>query len=308
LTVGEGLHKLWSTMQIGERGVFFYPDGLTSREVVAFARRLEALGYSALWLPEAGGRDPFVTAARILDHTDTLIVATGIANLYARDAMAMKAAQLTLAEQSGGRFLLGVGVSHRLLVEDIRGHVYGPPLAAMKAFLDRFDAATYGAVAPAERPPLVLAALGPKMLALARERADGAHPYMVTPEHTRDARKILGRDRLLLTEHKVHLERDLAKARAIARATPALAVGLSLPNYRNSLIRQGFAPADFEGGLSDRLVEALVALGDADAIDRRLREHVAAGADHVCIHPLHPEAKSEPDWPTLEALAPVNRR
>ena len=295
-------------MRIGQRGVFFYPDGLASREVVAFARRIEALGYSALWLPEAGGRDPFVTAAKILDHTDTLIVATGIANIYARDPMAMKAAQYTLAEQSDGRFLLGIGVSHRLLVEDIRGHHYGPPLAAMKTFLERYAAASYGAVAPVERPPLVLAALGPKMLELARQQADGAHPYMVTPEHTREARKILGADRLLCTEHKVYLESDLAKARAVARATPALAMGLSLPNYRNSLIRQGFAAKDFEKGLSDRLIEALVAMGDADAIDRRLREHLDAGADHVCIHPLHPEAKSEPNWPTLEALAPVNRR
>lgn len=295
-------------MRIGGRGVFFYPDGLTSREVVAFARRLEALGYSALWLPEAGGRDPFVTAARILDHTDTLVVATGIANIYARDAMAMKAAQYTLAEQSGGRFLLGIGVSHRLLVEDYRGHHYGPPVATMKAFLARYAAAGYGAVQPAERPPLLLAALGPKMLELAREQADGAHPYMVTPAHTREARRALGPDRLLCVEHKVHLEPDLAKARAIARATPALAMGLSLPNYRNSLIRQGFEEKDFEGGLSDRLIGALVAMGDADAIERRLQEHVAAGADHVCIHPLHPEAKSEPHWPSLEALAPANRR
>ena len=294
-------------MQIGGRGVFFYPDGLTSREAVAFARRIEALGYSALWLPEAGGRDPFVLAARLLDHTETLIVATGIANIYARDAVSMKAAQYTLAEQSGGRFLLGIGVSHRLLVEDIRGHAYGPPLAAMRAFLERYAAASFGAVAPAERPPVVLAALGPKMLELARERADGAHPYMVTPEHTRQARKILGPDRLLCTEHKVYLEKDLAKARAVARATPALSMGLSLPNYRNSLIRQGFEVHDFENGLSDRLIDALVAMGDAESIERRLSAHMNAGANHVCIQPLHPEAKSEPWWPTLEALAPVNR-
>lgn len=295
-------------MRLGGRGVFFYPDALTSREAVAFARRLEALGYSALWLPEAGGRDPFVLAAKLLDHTETLVVATGIANVYARDPMAMKAAQYTLAEQSGGRFLLGVGISHRLLVEDVRGHRYGPPLAAMRSFLDRYESAGFGAVAPTERPPIVLAALGPKMLELARARADGAHPYMVTPEHTRDARKRLGPDRMLCVEHKVFLETDRARALAVARATPALAVGLTLPNYRNSLLRQGFEAADFEPTLSDRLVEALVATGDADAIDRRLAEHEAAGADHVCIHPLHPEAKSEPWWPTLEALAPARRR
>jgi probable F420-dependent oxidoreductase len=294
-------------MQLGARGVFFYPDGLSSRETVAFARRLEALGYAALWLPEAGGRDPFVLAARLLDHTETLVVATGIANIYARDAVAMKAAQLTLAEQSNGRFLLGIGVSHRLLVEDVRGHRYGPPLTAMRRFLDRFDAATYGAVAPAERPPLLLAALGPKMLELARERADGAHPYMVTPAHTRDARKILGEGRLLCSEQKVYLEPDPAKARAVARRAPALAMGLTLPNYQQSLLRQGFEPKDFEAGLSDRLIDALVAHGDAAAIAQRLAAHDAAGADHVCLHPLHPEAKSEPHWPTLEALAPANR-
>lgn len=294
-------------MRIGRRGLFFYPDGLSSRELIAFARRLEALGYSALWLPEVGGRDPFVAAARILDHTETLVVATGIANLYARDPMAMKAAQYALAEQSGGRFLLGVGVSHKPLVEDLRGHAYGPPLAAMKDFLARHEAAVYGAVAPAERPPLVLAALGPKMLALARERADGAHPYMVTPEHTREARRILGPGKLLCVEHKVLLESDRARARAVARANPSLAVGLTLPNYRRSLVRQGFAASDFADGLSDRLIDALVASGDADAIERRLREHEAAGADHVCLHPLHPEAKSEPWWPSIEALAPIHQ-
>lgn len=295
-------------MRIGGRGVFFYPDGLSSREMIVFARRIEALGYSALWLPEVGGRDPFVAAARILDHTETLVVATGIANLYARDPMAMKAAQYALAEQSDGRFLLGVGVSHAPLVEGLRGHVYRAPLAAMQDFLARHEAAVYGAVAPAEPPPLLLAALGPKMLELARERADGAHPYMVTPEHTRAARRILGPGKLLCVEHKVLLEPDRAKARTVARANPALSVGLTLPNYRRSLLRQGFAPADFEAGLSDRLVDALVATGDADAIERRLGEHEAAGADHVCVHPLHPEAKSEPWWPSIEALAPILSR
>ena len=134
---------------LSARGLWFYPDGLSSDDAVAFAQRIEALGYSALWLPEAGGRDPFVLAARLLDHTERLVVATGVANLYARDALAMKAAQHTLAEQSGGRFLLGIGVSHRLLVEDMRGHEYGPPLATMRAYLDRFDAAGSGGPAPA---------------------------------------------------------------------------------------------------------------------------------------------------------------
>lgn len=294
-------------IELGARGVWFYPDALASDEVVAFARRVEALGYGALWLPEAGGRDPFALAARLLDHTDRLVVATGVANVYARDAHAMKAAQHTLAEQSGGRFLLGIGISHRLLVEDVRGHRYGPPLATMRAYLDALDAADYGAVAPRERPPRVLAALGPRMLALARERADGAHPYMVTPAHTREARAALGPARLLCVEQKVVLEADVARGRAIARASAAIAMGLTLPNYRRSLLRQGFAEADFgEDGPSDRVVDAVVAIGDASALDARVRAHSDAGATHVCVHPLHPEGRSEPHWPVLEALAPAH--
>lgn len=294
------------SFSLSGRGVWFYPDGLTSDETVAFAQRIESLGYTALWLPEAGGRDPFVLAARLLDHTQRLVVATGVANVYARDATAMKAAQHTLAEQSGGRFLLGIGISHRLLVEDVRGHTYGPPLATMRDYLDRLDAAGYGARPPAAAPPRVLAALGPKMLRLARERADGAHPYMVTPAHTREARAALGPRRLLCVEQKVVVDVDVEQARAVARESAALSMGLTLPNYRRSLLRQGLEDEDFEEGLSDRLVDAIVATGDADAVLARLDEHVDAGADHVCVHPLHPEGLSVPHWPTLEALAPAN--
>jgi probable F420-dependent oxidoreductase len=292
-------------MELNGRGVWFYPDGLTSDACVEFARRIEALGYSALWLPEAGGRDPFVLAARLLDHTESLVVATGVANVYARDAAAMKAAQHTLAEQSGGRFLLGIGISHRLLVEDVRGHRYGPPLTTMREYLDRFDAAGFGGMPPAEPPPTLLAALGPKMLELARDRADGAHPYMVTPEHTRRARAILGEGKLLCTEQKVVLEPDPTRALEIARSAAAISMGLTLPNYQRSLMRLGFDASDFENGPSDRVVEAVVAMGDAGALGARLDEHSAAGADHVCIHPLHPEGLSVPHWPTLEALAPA---
>ncbi|MFK7896394.1 MAG: TIGR03620 family F420-dependent LLM class oxidoreductase [Myxococcota bacterium] len=291
-------------MDLSAPGVWFYPDGLSSDGVVDFAKRIEEMGYSALWLPEAGGRDPFVLASRLLDHTDRLIVATGVANVYARDPMAMKAAQYTLAEQSGGRFLLGLGISHQLLVEDIRGHSYGKPVTSMRAYLDRFAAAQYGAVPPGEDPPTVLAALGPKMLGLAGERTAGAHPYMVTPEHTRGARDILGPDRLLCTEQKVLLESDRAKAFGIARAAQAISMGLMLPNYQNNLIRLGFDESDFEGGVSDRVIEALVAMGEGPALRARVDEHYAAGATHVCVHPFHPEGLSEPHWPTLEALAP----
>jgi probable F420-dependent oxidoreductase len=291
-------------MQLSGTGVWYYPDELPAAGAVEFARRIEALGYSALWLPEAGGRDPFVLAALLLASTQRLVVATGVANIYARDPMAMKAAQHALAEASGGRFLLGLGVSHRPLVEDLRGHVYGPPLAAMRSYLDRLDAAFYSGPAPGERPPRVLAALGPRMLALARERADGAHPYMVPPEHTARARAILGPDALLCTEQKVVLERDAGRARGIARRAAALSAGLTLPNYRRSLARLGYGEAEFAGGPSDRLVDAVVAWGDEQALAKRVRAHLDAGATHVCIHPLHPDDRRVPDWRALEALAP----
>lgn len=290
--------------QLSGRGVWFYPDGLSSDQTVEFAQRIESMGYTALWLPDASGRDVFALAARLLDHTERLVIASGVANIYARDPLAMKSAQLTLAEQSGGRFLLGIGISHRLLVEDVRGHSYGKPLSAMRQYLEGMAAAQYVGPAPAEEPPTVLAALGPKMLELARDAADGAHPYMVTPEHTRRAREILGPDKLLCTEQKVLLEPDHAKAMEIARSAAAISMGLTLPNYQNNLLRLGFTPEDFEGGVSDRVVEAVVAMGDASDLEARVAAHVDAGASHVCVHPLHPEGLSEPWWPTLEALAP----
>jgi probable F420-dependent oxidoreductase len=291
-------------VDLSRPGVWFYPDDLPADAVARFAQRVETLGYSALWLPEAGGRDPFALASWLLAHTQRLVVAIGVANIYARDPMAMKAAQCTLAEQSGGRFLLAIGVSHQPLVEGIRGHVYGPPLASMRAYLDRYGAAPYGGPPPATRPPLLLAALGPRMLALAAERADGAHPYMVPPEHTVRARALLGPDKWLCTEQKVVLERDASTARRIARESLAVSAGLSLPNYQRSLRRLGFTPADFEGGLSDRLIDAVVAWGDPHALAARVRAHYDAGATHVCLHPLHPEGKRIPDERLLEALAP----
>ena len=286
------------------RGIWFYPDGLTSDETVEFAQRLEALGYSALWLPDASGRDPFALAARLLDRTERLVIATGVANIYARDALAMRSAQLTLAEQSGGRFLLGIGVSHRLLVEDIRGHDYGKPVSTMRRYLESMATAHYVGMPPTEEPPTVLAALGPKMLELARDEASGAHPYMVTPDHTRSARSVLGPDKLLCTEQKVLLEPDRDAAMSIAREAAAIAMGLTLPNYQQNLIRLGFEEKDFEGGVSDRVVDAVVAMGDAEALEARVKAHFDAGASHVCLHPMHPKGESRPWWPTIEALAP----
>lgn len=288
---------------LGRLGVWTHLDTLPAPGAAAFARDLEAWGYSALWLPEAIGRDPFVTIAHLGAHTERLAFATGIANLYARDPMTMKALANTAGEVTGGRFVLGVGVSHGHLVTRLRGHEYGKPVSTMRAYLDAMEKAMYRAVGPAAPVPVVLAALRPKMLALAAERAAGAHPYFVPPEHTARAREILGKDRILAPEQKVLLCTDPARARAVGRANMKIYAGL--PNYQNNLKWLGYTDADFVDGGSDRLVDAIVAWGDEDAIRRRIQEHFDAGADHVCIQPLHPEGQPVPHREVLELLAPA---
>ncbi len=270
--------------KIGKLGVWASTEAMTAAEAAAFALRVEAWGYGALWLPEAVGRNVLVHSSWLLANTRALVIATGIANIYARDAAAMAAAQKSLAEQSDGRFLLGVGVSHAPLVEGVRGHVYEKPVAKLRAYLEGMASARYVAPPPAERPLTLVAALGPRMLALTAELADGAHPYNVTPEHTAEARAALGPDKLLCPEQMVLLETDAAAARAAARR--ALAIYLPLPNYRNNFIRLGFTDSDFDGGGSDRLIDAIIAWGDEDAILERIQAHWDAGADHVCIQSI----------------------
>src|SRR5215469_14067165 len=272
-------------MQLGKLGVWAAMDALTAAEGAAFAKRVEAWGYAALWLPESRGRDVMVHSSWLLANTAKLVVAPGIANIYARDAMAMANGQRALAEQSGGRFLLGVGVSHVPSVEGVRGHVYGKPVATMRAYLDGMKAAPYGAPEPPERPLTILAALGPRMLALSASEADGAHPYNVTPEHTAEARRILGPGKLLCPEVWVLLESDPSAARRAARE--ALSRYLQLENYVNSWRREGFGDDDLAGGGSRRFLDAMVAWGDEDAIRARIQEHWDAGADHVCIQPIN---------------------
>ena len=288
---------------LGRIGVWTWLDMVPASQAVDFARDVESWGYSALWLPEAVGRDPFVTISFLGAHTQRLVFATGIANLYARDPMTMKALAQTTGELTTGRFVLGIGVSHSHLVTGVRGHAYGKPVTTMRNYLDAMDKALFRAVGPPAPVPIVLAALRPKMLALAAERAQGAHPYFVTPEHTARAREILGKDRILAPEQKVLLCTDPAKARAVARSYMRIYTGL--PNYQNNLKWLGFDDADFVDGGSDRLVDAIVAWGDEDAIRRRVREHFDAGADHVCIQPLHPEGQPVPHREVLELLAPA---
>jgi probable F420-dependent oxidoreductase len=286
----------------GPLGVWAATDGMATQAAVGFAQRIEALGYSTLWLPEVMGRDPFAHIAALGSATSSLSFATGIANIHHRHPGAMMQAANTVAEQTGGRFLLGIGVSHQPVVEGVRGLDYSKPVAAMRRYLDAMDASPFMAIGPASAPPRLLAALGPKMLELAGERADGAHPYWTTPEHTASARAILGAGKLLCVEQKVVMSDDPEQARATANG--ALSIYAGLPNYRNNWLRLGFTESEIEGR-SERFIDALVAWGDADAIRSRLNEHIDAGADHVCIQALTPGNPFVPDERALEALAPT---
>jgi probable F420-dependent oxidoreductase len=268
-------------MQMNRLGVWAGLDSLPAPKAAAFARQVEAWGYGALWIPEGLGREIFSASAWLLANTRTLIVANGIANIYARDSFSTVAAQMGLNEQSGGRFLLGLGVSHVPLVEGLRKHAYGKPLATMRAYLQAMAEADYRSVAPPATPKTVLAALGPKMLELSAELADGAHPYNVTPEHTRRAREILGSGKQLCVEQAAILETNAADARAIARSF--LSFYLTLPNYVDNWRRLGFTDADFAGGGSDRLLDSIIVWGDERAIRERIEAHWQAGADHVCV-------------------------
>jgi probable F420-dependent oxidoreductase len=246
---------------------------------------LEELGYPAFWYPEAIAKETFAAGALLLSFSSSAKVASGISGIYARDPTAMANGARTLAEAFPGRFVLGLGVSHREPVSG-RGHEYGRPLATMRAYLDGMDAAPWIGPELEQPAPRILAALGPKMLDLARDRADGAHPYFVPVEHTAIARERLGPDKLLAPEQAVILTDDAAKARELGREHTSWY--LSTENYRNSMLRLGFEEHDLADGGSDRLRDAIVVWGDESAIRERVKAHLDAGADHVCIQVLEP--------------------
>jgi probable F420-dependent oxidoreductase len=253
-------------------------------EVRPAVARIEELGYGSVWDNDGpGSKEPFAMAAVVLAATDRVAVGTGIANLWSRDATTMAAAGVALADAFPGRFLQGIGVSHAPLVGG-RGHDYARPLATTRAYLDAMDEAARSLPTPEGRVVRVLAALRPKMLELSRDRADGAHTYFVPPEHTAQARHILGPDRLLIPEQAVVIETDPARAREIARAH--MSAYLRLPNYVNNLRTLGFTDADFADGGSDRLADAIVAWGDPGTVAKRVHAHLEAGADHVAVQPL----------------------
>jgi probable F420-dependent oxidoreductase len=266
------------------------------------AAELETLGYGAIWVPEVAGRDPFVHLALLLSATDRIVGATGIASIWARDAVATSSAAKTLTEAFPERVVIGLGASHANLVSGLRGHDYDKPLTAMRAYLDGIAAAPYTAHRPETPVRYVLAALRRRMLGLAGERTAGAHPYFVTPEHTLRAREMLGPKPLLCPEQAVVLETDRDRARTIARAHTS--VYLAQPNYVNNLRELGFTDDDLTPpGGSDALVDALVAWGDVDAVVGRVRGHLDAGADHVAVQVLPAEKRGVPDeqWRLLAA-------
>jgi probable F420-dependent oxidoreductase len=289
------------SVDIGRVGVWQgVLDQQPSNRVRELVAEIEAMGWPCLWVPEAAGRDAFVSSSVILGATTRLKVATGIAQIHARDPMAMANAQRTIFEAFDGRFLLGIGVSHAPLIEQVRKQDYVKPFSFMRDYLAAMSEAPFSAVGPATPPPLVLAALGPRMLELAAQAASGAHPYFVPPEHTALARQIMGPDALLAPEQMVLLETDPAKARELARKVMKLY--LRLPNYTNNLRRLGYSEEDLEGP-SDRLVDAIVAWGDEDTIAARVKAHHDAGADHVCVQHLVAKAGEVPleAWKRLSA-------
>jgi probable F420-dependent oxidoreductase len=289
--------------RLSTTGVWYVTDAMSAGAAADFAGFVESLGYSTLWLPDTVGRDPFAHIAWLASQTRTLQFATGIANIFHRHPGPMKQAANTLGEQSGGRFVLGLGVSHGPLVAGLRGLDYSKPLTTMREYLAAMSASPFRGVEPAEPVPVVLAALGPKMLELAASAADGAHPYWTTPEHTALAREALGPDRLLCVEQKVVLATDAGAAREAAKA--ALSVYADLPNYRNNWKRLGFGDDDIDHR-ADRFVDAVVVWGDEDRLRAGVRAHYDAGATHVCIQPVSTEGPRVLDRKVLELLAPAH--
>ncbi|HEY2107842.1 MAG TPA: TIGR03620 family F420-dependent LLM class oxidoreductase [Candidatus Binataceae bacterium] len=290
-------------MEIGKLGVWSILDAMKAPDSAAFARKVEQLGYSAMWIPEAVGREPFAHAGFLAGHTERVIIATGIANIWARDPMTMMAGARSVAEISGGRFVLGIGVSHEPLVR-VRGRDFVKPYSYMREYLPKMKSALYMAVKPKEEPPIVIGALHPKMLALAAEQTHGTHTYFVPPEHTAKARAMVGPKAWICTAQAVVLEADPAIARDVAR--DYMKTYTRLPNYANMLKALGFTDADFADGGSDRLVDAVVAWGNEDKLRERIAAHHRAGATHVCILPLRTDKRPLPDERTIEALAPGN--
>jgi probable F420-dependent oxidoreductase len=291
--------RKWA-QRLGRVGAWTFDlERLTASAARDYVRELEDLGIPALWIPESlGSKEVFAHAGLLLAASQRLVVASGIANMWARDATAMANGHRTLSEAYPGRFLLGVGVSHAPVVK-MRGASYDKPVESMSRYLEAMDKAPFTGVAPPEPPARVLAALGPRMLRLSGERSLGAHPYFVPVEHTTLARKELGAGPLLAVEQAAVLSTDPTIARATARKH--MKRYLALDNYVNNLRRIGWTDTDLAGEGSDALVDAIVAWGDAGSIRARVEKHLANGADHVCVQALRIDLTAHPlaEWREL---------
>jgi probable F420-dependent oxidoreductase len=290
---------MWAN-RLGRVGAWTFDiERLGAAPAREYVREIEGLGIPALWIPESlGSKEVFAHAGLLLAASQRLIIATGIANIWARDATAMANGDRALSEAYPRRFLLGIGVSHAPVVR-IRGASYSKPIENMSRYVDAMDKAPYTGVAPPEPPARVLAALGPRMLRLAADRAIGAHPYFVPVEHTAIARRDLGPGPLLAVEQAAVLSKDPSVARATARKH--MKRYLSLENYANNLKRLGWSDADLANDGSDALVDAVVAWGDAGEIRARVERHLANGADHVCVQLLRADIAAHPlaEWRQL---------
>ncbi len=274
---------------------------LPTRDLRSAAAEIEAMGFGTIWIGESLGREAFAAAAIILAATEHVTVATGIANIWVRDATAMINGARTLADAWPNRFVLGMGVGHLPMVK-ARGHDYERPLTAMRAYLDAMEKATYRGPVPDPPTPIVLAALGVKMLQLARERSAGAHTYFVPVEHTKDARAIVGPDRLLAPEQAI----TFAKTREAARGPGDIYMRnyLALQNYRQNLLRLGWPEDELAPPGSDHAFDTFVAWGDEHEIARKVKRHYEAGADHVAVNVLTATPDRAPT-DDLRRLAPL---
>lgn len=281
-------------------GVWWAGDTWAMPDAQQVARDVEGLGFGSLFIPEVVGKECLTQSAAFLAATERLVVGTGIANIHVRVPSAAESGARTLTALHPGRFVLGLGVSHGPLVEHGLGGVYHKPLATMRSYLERMAAVPPQIEPGVGRPPRLLAALGPKMIELSGELADGAHPYLVTPEHTGVTREILGPDKWVVSEQAVAIGGD--DEDQLARAHSHLDVYSGLPNYRNSWLRQGFDESDLVRGGSDRLARALVGMGTVEQAAAVVRAHLDAGADHVVIQALGENPTADPR-PALRDLA-----
>jgi probable F420-dependent oxidoreductase len=288
-------------MDLSTVGVFGFLDGLSGAQTGQFARKVERLGYNALWFAETSGRESFSFASYLLGQTERLVVATGIAVVFSYEPIATANAARTLGELFEDRFILGLGVSNKR-GNARRGVAYDKPYSFMREYLTRMKAAPYGAPKPQQEPPIVLAGMMPKMLQLAATETQGTHTYFTTTEQIVQVRAALGPKPWLCAEQAVMLETDAAKARAAARRY--MQVYLSIDHYVRRLRSVGFTDADFAEGGSDRLVDALIAWGNEDTLRERIAAYYQAGATHVCIMPLSSDGGLAPDERALAALAP----